>query len=697
MKRFFAFTLTGILLLLVSLPLAAQGQNPDPEELIEWNFDRGTTLELFLTSVSNLTRTRFIYNRQLQGEQIFLKNPVMIRVENVMKLTEVVLQYNGITMIPIGREEENKEDGWQVYMIFRDSQAKWGPSRFVNIEDLPGIDHNSLISVVMPMRYIEAKEVQQAFKLARITHPNVSAVVAVRGSGGLLVTDYAINVKRIWKVLQLMDVAGPQLQFHVIRLQWTDPEELTSKLEKLLAATGVKSPQQIAAGGTPDRNTVQIVSFPRINSIAVQSYEDRYAEVLKLVRELDIEPKEEIGGIHIHKLKHADATKLEEILNKLLQGRPIVKQAGPPKAGSNASAGTDKPATVVADTEQNALIVTAHKEEWLQIRRIIEELDQRRAQVLIEAAIVEISPQDTFNLGIEYATIDGSASKSSRPFAASSFGLSSLVDSNGNPITASSPGIPVGRLAVAQNGMQTGFTRGSIFKIPILLQMLKQEANLRVVSVPRILANDNQSALIEVKESVPVTEFQTTAAGSDQTSFQDFEDAGIELKITPHISADNYLRLDIEQTIEVFTASQITSTVPPPKTSRKLVTSITIPNKQTVTIGGLVSTSERTIVSKVPFFGDLPWIGQLFRNTTQTVTKSNIYIFLTPHILNEKDFRDLHKISWNSKVEAADLEAEVELVDPEFMKYRKRNELLRYRGRLESQYKLQYRSPSQRK
>ena len=300
------------------------------------------------------------------------------------------------------------------------------------------------------------------------------------------------------------------------------------------------------------------------------------------------------------------------------------------------------------------------------------------------------------NLGVELATIDDPSDDSTRGFAATSFGLTQLVDEDGNPITGDNPGIPVGRLPIPSNGIQTGLFRDNIFQIPALLSVLKTENDLRVLAMPRLLTNDNQQARFTVSQAFPVTEF-TTTTGVVQQSFDEFEEAKTELKITPHISSANYLRLDIEQLIEVFTAAQIDPSVPPPKTTREITTSITIPNHQTVVIGGLRSHNYRETVNKVPILGDIPILGYLFKNTSRTVSLNHIYIFCTPHILKESDFKDLYKISYDNKVELENLGGDIRQVDPDFVRYRTQQELYRERGRLESLYMLDYRSPTEKR
>ncbi|MBI4618469.1 MAG: type II secretion system secretin GspD [Planctomycetes bacterium] len=690
-----------------SAPAVAQGGGP----MMPINF-RDMPLEDFLEAVTNelkgIESVRFLYKPEVRQVQINLFSTVDIPKKNLMDVVRLVLQFNGFLLI-----EEGTGPDWKIYRVLRDTQGRWEPpTLYKNEEGLAGVEGYRYVTFVVPLKYASAKEVQGALKLARVTHPNVGNIVGIESSNTLLISDYAPMVKMLLEVVKLMDIPTEQLSYRVFDLSFASAEEVKTKLTELLTAQQQAQAAQpgVTLGQRP--TSVAMVAFERTQKLLVQSSPERLDEIAQIVREIDVPMKGPAGRIHVVPLKHAKADEVAKVLNELAEPLSatvrsqertgvITVERGP---GGGTITGTTGPTeeeetkpSVVADTNTNSLIVAASPAEWAELERIIEALDRLLPQVLIEVAIVELSPEDILTLGVELATIDDPAEDSTRGFAATTFGLSQLVDKDGRPITAQNPGIPVGRLPTpGSTGLDTGLFRDNIFRIPALLRVLKVERDLRVLSMPRLLTNDNQQASLKVSEAFPITQFVTTT-GVVQQSFDQFEAAGTELKITPHISSANYLRLDIEQKLEVFTAAQTSPSVPPPKTTREITTSITIPDHQTVVIGGLRANNYRETVLKIPILGDIPVVGYLFKSTEVSIEETQIYIFVTPHILKERDFKDLHKISYDDKVELENLGGDLRQVDPNFVRYRTEQEMYRERGRLDSLYMLEYRSPTEKR
>ena len=212
----------------------------------------------------------------------------------------------------------------------------------------------------------------------------------------------------------------------------------------------------------------------------------------------------------------------------------------------------------------------------------------------------------------------------------------------------------------------TGFTggifNGQDFAIPFLLYMLEQTQKANILSMPSVLTNDNEQALIKNLDSQPTF---TTSQGtnSDQTSFDEFEDAGITLQISPSISAGNYLKLYVN--VEVSSFDEASTLSPPPKSTRTIETHVTIPDGHTMIVGGVLTENMTEAASKVPFLGDLPLIGWLFRSTSETARKVNLYVFITPHIIGD-DFANLDEISKKKKQEVEKLTGKVKTFDPDF-------------------------------
>jgi general secretion pathway protein D len=216
-----------------------------------------------------------------------------------------------------------------------------------------------------------------------------------------------------------------------------------------------------------------------------------------------------------------------------------------------------------------------------------------------------------------------------------------------------------------------GMHRGKEWRIPALLTLLGSDSAVNVMSLPRVLTNDNEKAELKVLDKVPTATSSAAGTSSVQAGFGGFQEAGITLSITPHISEGGYLRLEIDQKISQFTGtSQAISSggktvgiLPPGKTQRELKNVITVPDGKTVIIGGLTSRTLQTTVSKVPLFGDIPLLGELFRHTTSDWKRTSLYVFITPHILREDSQEDFRRLSAAHMARATALGSNTEDVD----------------------------------
>lgn len=686
----------ALLVLVLAAPLArAQG-----DDKIAINFV-DVELETFVKWVSTITHTQFIYSQDLRSKKVYLLSPddLKVPVADIYNIFSAVMAHNGFALILVA-EEGGKP---RMVRIIESGNAKWQPATIVGPDGLSAVQGYRYITLVIPLRYISARSANEALRVARITDPRAGLVVGLDDSNTLLVTGFSPNVRLIHEVIKLMDIPGPTLATRVFKLKWSSPDYLVPRLEKLVRAPPGATK---AEGRANDPDYLNLVADNRTNAIIAQGYPDKLDSLEALIVQLDVQPLGETGSVHIYQLKHHAAEELEAVLSKLIQGKGL---PGTPGAGEPPAEGgipREIAVSVVADKTNNSLVVTAPPAQWKEIRGILDQLDQRRPQVLIEVAIVEMSPSDALTIGVEVGTIDVPG-ENFRGFGATSYGLSRLVDGSGSPLNPplASPSTALQRLPLQTTPGSLGFlgrsksidvrgVRTELFQVPLILQMLKQEVDLEILSMPRLLTNDNQKASIKVTEADPTIKQETTASGSTTNSFNNFEEAGTELTITPHISADDYLRLDILQKLEVFRGAAPIAGLPRPKISRELNSSITIPDGQTVVMGGLVRTEDSTTVSKIPLLGDIPLLGFLFRRTDVVHAKTRLYLFITPHILRAEDFRDLAKISYDHKLEAFEAGADVGRFDPSFVEYQKRVGARPGAGSLPPRYMLEYQSPT---
>jgi general secretion pathway protein D len=455
----------------------------------------------------------------------------------------------------------------------------------------------------------------------------------------LIVRDFAPEVEYYKKIIKAIDIMPKGVLLFIIRLEHAAASDIANYLSQL--GQRKYSRPGAAAGTAPDTGfEAQFVADARTNKLIILTFQENFVQIERVVKELDEEIPRGTGNIHIVRLKHVSCTKLATALQGVITGgqqRQVSRQPGglPEQL-------QEIPTRVVAEEQTNSLIIEAEQRNYEELVRLIEQLDVRRPQVLIEAVIIEVTANSTTNLGIELASVDV-AGTGFRGAGATMFGLSTLPEDLTELTKTPLP---------ARGGTALVY-RDDFNRIPFLLQMLRSNSDVNVLSSPRLLTNDNEKGELKVTEQVATATSTLATSTLSTTSFGGYQEAGITLTITPHISTDNYLRLEIDLKVEAFTAAPVTGSItPPPKTSRQVTGIVTVPDREIVVIGGLTNERETETVNKIPLLGDIPVLGILFRSTETGSIKTNLYVFLTPHIITEDKFDSLKKMSMKQREEA---------------------------------------------
>lgn len=519
------------------------------------------------------------------------------------------------------------------------------------------------------------------------TDPNSQQIIPVGNSNSLIITGFGSNVVSIVKMLKFVDDASKDKDlvtpvFEVLPLEYASAEELADTISELLEASKRASQargaaQQANTGVTAPLTTAQteskIMVYTPTNSLLVMAMPEDMPRIKELVARLDVDVVQGERTYHIYNLDNVDAEDLAKTLDDFIRNASRVTPggAGQPRAGA-AQGGTGTTAArnevvVVADKATNSLLIAANRTRYDEILQLIQRLDRRQDQVLIETALVELSDQDSFNLSVELGLADLTNSGDGT-FGVSSFGLSTFQDTN-------SDGIPDIRLVTGADGgtplagVTAGILSGDDFSLPILINALKTRRDTNVLNVPSVLVNNNKSAKVTSKDEQPTTTITATGGvgNQTQTNFKEYVEAGITMEISPTISASHYLRLNCSLEVSNFLGS-VSGAIPPPRTTRTIQTTINVPDGDTMVIGGIITDNKGSSRSSVPFFGDLPIIGYLFGSNSTSGSKTTLYFFVTPHIMRDRDFADLAEYSYKRKLDAADAigATRIRVVDPTF-------------------------------
>jgi general secretion pathway protein D len=599
---------TAILLLLIAtvIPLAA----PTAVSVTQASQDRFVTIDfnnvdinVFIKFISELTGKNFIVDQRVRGN-VTIISPTKISVAEAYKVFESVLEVHGFSTVQAGK----------VTKILPSPEARTNdiPTR---TSTKPVSPQDRLVTQLIPLTYANPTDIKRLFT------PMVSKtslIVAYEPTNTLIVTDVLSNVQRLIRILKEIDVAEVGREIAVIPLEHADSTKMVETLTTLF-----QTRRRTKQRPTTDETT-KFVADERTNTLIVLASEVEMVRVRQLIDFLDRETPRGKEKIRVYYLEYADA---EEIA-KVLQNLPT-KDTGATKVKEKAAGAVGAPllagkVNITADKATNSLVITASSDDYAVVEEVIKKLDIPRPMVYIEAVIMEVNAEKNLSLGTEWTAV-GDTTISGKDAAVGGGFLN-------NPSA-----IP----ALTQGVLPPGFSFGVFTEaieiagiqfnnLTALVQALKTDRDVNILQTPQILTTENEEAKINVGRNIP---FQTRTSTTDNETFNSFEyrDVGTILKITPHISLERLVRLTIG--LEV-SALESTTDFRPTTLKRTIDTTVIVDDKSTIVIGGLIEDSNAVSEVKVPLLGDIPVLGWLFKFQNTARKKDNLYIFLTPHVIN---------------------------------------------------------------
>jgi len=461
-------------------------------------------------------------------------------------------------------------------------------------------------------------------------------------ANALIITDYADNVRRLLRIIERIDLPA-STDVTVIPVQHASAIDL-AELVVRLSGTGLATPgavpgvppTQIAAGG--DRFSV--VPDTRTNSILLRSDNPGRIVLLRsLIEKLDV-PARAIGSTRVIYLKHAEATKLVEVLRGMLSASAGGAPGAPPGAGAAGRPGGATPSLIQADEATNSLIINASDTVYNNLRLVIEQLDIRRAQVYVEALIAEMNADRTDELGVQWA---GVGSVGSRTVGAAA-NFPAANPSLGEAIAgATASALNPGGLTVAVLGKTITLPDGTTARSLGALARALQANNLgNILSTPNLLTLDNYQAKIVIGQNVPfitgsfAAAAAITATGAGAVNpFQTIErkDVGLTLRIKPQISEGSTIRLEIYQEVSSVNKTAQVGASDLVTDKRSLETKVVVDDGNTIVLGGLIQNTLNVTTQQIPLLGDIPFLGALFRFKSEERKRTNLMIFLRPVII----------------------------------------------------------------
>jgi general secretion pathway protein D len=626
--------------------------------------DESMTLYQFVQACEQVTGLNFTWGAEtealLKNQQVNLLGAKTIEKDRFYSFFQVMMIISDFVCTEIGEDD--------ISVIKIDSLATAArnnlragalyvePERLEEYEDQPA----TLITTVVSLPNTDVRQVSNSMR-SMITDPNTQQMLPAGNSQSMVLVGFGSNVVALANMLKIIDDASQTEvippEFDVIKLEYASAEDIAATVEELLEAANQNrssGPQAQGPQGALNRNQgeAKILTESRTNSLLVMAMPEEMPRIKELVARLDVDVVERERNYHIYALDNVSAEDLAETLDEFLQDAVQLEQgaaAGNQRGGAPRASNNAREYVVVADAETNSLLIAANRTRYEELKSLIERLDRRQDQVLIETALIELTGRDFLDIGVELGFADIPGVGESGGFGVTGFGLSTIQDSDGD-------GVPDLRVPNVGQGVTAGIIDGDEFSIPMLVALVEEKRNSDVLNVPSVLVNNNSVARVSTLDEQPTTQITATGggvgAGQTQENFNDYVEAGITMEISPSISASRYLRLDVYLEVSTFIGA-VQGAIPPPRVTRTIETQINVPDGSTMVIGGIVVDNESKTRTQVPWLGDIPILGRLFSRETGTRDRTVLYFFVTPHILKDTEFADLAELSYGKKLEAA--------------------------------------------
>jgi general secretion pathway protein D len=654
-----------ILLLLATVAMQpAQAQDPDKEEPTGTNVVSGPSktpgtqqatsankdaapntgtlnfvdadIESVIAAVGDYTNTTFIIDPRVKGTITLVSEKSLTKAQAYQLLTSV-LRLRGYTVVA--------GNGYTKVVPEAEAKLQAGPIQ------TGAVRGDQIATQIFHLNF------ESAANLVAVLRPLISpnnTINANPGNNTLVITDYADNLLRLGKIIAALDEPASS-DLDVVPIRYAIASDIAVTVNRLLEP-----------GGTPggDAGRTSLLAYPRTNSVVVRAPSEARANLAKaLIAKLD-QPTAQPGNVHVIYLKNAEATKLALTLRAVVSSDSSAISSAPPattlsstttpSSSTTSSSTTTSTSTssstqtqlssggpagfIQADPTTNTLIITASESVYRDLRKVIDQLDARRAQVYIESLIVEVSATKAAELGVQWAGLSGNSTSSARVGGVTGFtpqgGGNNLIS---QAVAKATTGIPL----PPGNGLTLGIFNQS--GLGALIHALESDSSANILSMPNLITLDNEEAKIIVGQNVPFITGQYTTAASGGTAginpFQTVErqDIGLTLRVRPQISQGGTVRMAIYQETSAIDNSVITNGAGLATTKRSLDTNVLVDDGQIIVLGGLIDDNMQDTTEKVPGLGDIPIIGGLFRYKTRTHVKTNLMVFLRPTIIRNNE------------------------------------------------------------
>lgn len=581
------------------------GAEKETTEYVSIDFDN-VDIKVFIKFISKLTHKNFVVDNRIKGN-VTVISPTKISIKEAYKVFESVLEIHGFSTVVSGKVTKivplpnANSDNIDTRMISGPEEAR-----------------DRLVTRIIPLEYADSDELKGLFTPLL---PRGSVILSYRDTNMLIVTATLSSIERLLKIITAIDVPNIGKKITVIPIKQADAAKLVINLSSIFTAR-IKD----AKGKTDMNMMVQFVADERTNSVILLASKVETHRVEELIALLDQEVPKGEERIRVFYLEHASAEDLAKVLQE------IPTQEDKKNTGSKKEAPIlSQKVHISADKATNSLIIMAEKEDYPVLEEVISKLDIPRAMVYIECLIMEVNVSSGITIGTEWKT-------------AQAFDSDQKVGFGGFGATGDKGYSNIGS-ALKDGTLPQGFSLGVLGKsfnvggvafsdIQAIVQAYQTNKDVNILSTPQILTMENEEAVITVGKNVP---YQTRSAAESATetySSYEYKDVGVTLKITPQISKERLVRLNVFQELtKLDSSANLTNTDRPTTFKRQIETTIMVEDGHSVVIGGLIDESTTRGTYQTPCLGSIPVLGWAFKTVSDGGERTNMYVFITPRVV----------------------------------------------------------------
>lgn len=610
------------------------------ENRIDFSFDQ-VEVGTFVKLIGEITGRRFVLGDGVQG-RITVVSPRVSR-EEVYPLFVSVLESVGCSIV---------QDGDVARIVAL-------PQRDAPIAPVIGADEtpppNGVYTKIFRLEHVSAAELHKALQ-AQVGGGKAGAIAAIEETNHLLVTDTADTIRRVAKIVEEIDRPGLARVTEVVPLKFAGADDLAEELNLALMETESRAERlkrrlpQVGQTVGAGRQSAFVVPSPHANSLILVGTTSQIADLKRLIADMDVDAPSGQGRLNAIFLKYIEAEEAAESLSALLEDS--AKKEGAATGGRRIA--------IQPNPANNALLVDASPGDFQVVKELVDQLDRAAEQVQITVLILEHSLSDDFTLGVEMAAVDmpsepgDLAVQGGSLFSEGADSLLNMVQSGLFP-RGISVGVAHGTRVDNEGKIVTGYPG------IINVDALKRDGRFKIVLETVLGAENNREASVDIVNDIPILSSTVQGSGADRDFIQNLDrtDVGVKLMMTPQIIPGGEVRMQLSPRIEAVVDPGPSGTQFAPTIARREVsTTVTVPDGRTIVIAGLTREDLTEVKQRVPLLGSIPFLGWLFRHSTQQREKTNLLIMVTPRIIPNMDVAEEIRQEWNEKVKVGDEEPE---------------------------------------